>query len=107
MGPLRESLRPYIGTMVLYSSWLCHKLVLKEKIRKIYKGTKRLIGMKRGKMLQNKLKNRGESRILEAEKASGIKALEFPSYEIHLIQLYINIRLSTAQKFEIFYLAVL
>ena len=63
--------------------------------------------MKRGKMLQNKLKNRGESRILEAEKASGIKALEFQSYEINLIKLYITIRLSTAQKFEIFYLAVL
>ena len=52
--------------------------VLKEKIRKIFKGTKRLIGMKRGKMLQNEQKNRGESRIWEVEKASGIEAWEFP-----------------------------
>lgn len=52
--------------------------VLKEKIRKIFKGTKRLIGMKRGKMLQNEQKNRGESGILEVEKASGIEAWEFP-----------------------------
>ncbi len=34
--------------------------------------------MKEGQMLQNEQKNRGESGILEAEKASGIKAWEFP-----------------------------
>lgn len=57
--------------------------ILKEKIRKIFKGTKRLIGIKRGKMLQNEQKNRGESRILEAEKASGIEAWEFPRLHIY------------------------
>ena len=38
--------------------------------------------MKRGKMLQNEQKNRGESGILEVEKASGIEAWEFP--RLHL-----------------------